>query len=219
MKRILLGTTALLLSTQLAFAGNPVVIQDQNNLQQTLSVNADGSLSTSVANGQNVPQGSTTDTAYNGSGNTTIIGALKGIYAAAASALNAQSSQGVDIGATEAIATTTPTGPTAYSANVTNSATAAKASAGALYGWYIGNTNTSQCYLQLFMKTTGNVTLGSTAPDFSFMIPASSNGVGAANMLSNMGIPFANGITIAATTTRAGAAACANGLDVNLFIK
>lgn len=106
-----------------------------------------------------------------------------------------------------------------YSGNVTNSATAADASPGQLYGWYIGNTNTSQCYLQFFDLATGSVTLGSTAPKFSFMIPANSSGPGGANVLSALGPVFATAITVAATTTRSGASACSNGLDVNLFIK
>lgn len=105
-------------------------------------------------------------------------------------------------------------GPSA--AVVTNTAVAAKASAGQLYGWAIGGTgNSAACYMQVFDLATGSVTLGTTAPKLSVAIPAGSG----SNQNFASGIAFATAITVAATTTRTGSTACTVGLDVNLLYK
>lgn len=134
-------------------------------------------------------------------------------FAAAVACLLSSSALAADVGSSISPANN------GFSANVTNSATAADSNPGTLYGWYIGNTNTSNCYLQIFNLATGSVSLGSTAPKFSFLIPASSSSSGGANALSSMGIQFSTAITVAATTTRTGSTACTNGLDLNLFIQ
>ena len=90
-----------------------------------------------------------------------------------------------------------------------------KGSAGTLGGWMILNSAVTVCYVQFF-DTTGAVTLGTTVPTWSFGLPAGA----AANVpASRPGILFANGLKIAATTTRAGSTACGTGMDVNLFYK
>jgi hypothetical protein len=100
-----------------------------------------------------------------------------------------------------------------YSANISNTATAANASATTLYSINAGNTNSTGCYLQMWNLAAGSVTVGTTAPYSSFLIPA--NGAG---MPVNLPRPirFGTALTVAATTTRAGSTACTFGLDVNL---
>jgi len=103
----------------------------------------------------------------------------------------------------------TPT--TVYSANVTNSATAANASPTKMRAYVVGNNNSTVCYLQFFDVASGSVSLGSTAPKFSLLFPA----LGGGNAL--VSFTFATAMTVAATTTRTGSTACTNGLDVNIF--
>jgi hypothetical protein len=92
-------------------------------------------------------------------------------------------------------------------------ATAIKASAGQLYGWYIGNNNSTIVYCQIFNVASGSVTLGTTAPTLSFMIPANC----AANVLNPMGIAFGTAISFAFTTTRSGLTGPAVTCDYNFF--
>jgi len=54
-----------------------------------------------IANGADTAQGSTTDSAYTGSGSSTMIAALKGIYALGSTPLPGQSGHNVNIGAVE----------------------------------------------------------------------------------------------------------------------
>jgi hypothetical protein len=91
--------------------------------------------------------------------------------------------------------------------------TAIKTSAGAVYGWYFYNSNSSVAYVQMFANTVAGVTLGTTAPTMSLGIPPGS----AANMSFDTGILYATAITIAITTTRAGATGPTNTVDYNLF--
>jgi hypothetical protein len=91
--------------------------------------------------------------------------------------------------------------------------TAVKTSAGQVYGWYFYNSNTSVAYVQFFANTVAGVTLGTTAPTMSFGIPP----VAGANVMAALGVQFATGITIAITTTRAGATGPTNTVDYNVF--
>lgn len=100
---------------------------------------------------------------------------------------------------------------TIYTANVTNSAAAANASATVLRPSFAYNGNTAVCYLQFWNLASGSVTVGTTAPLFSIGIPANSGGP------LNVNYKFSTALTVAATTTRAGGSACTNGIDLNLF--
>lgn len=91
-------------------------------------------------------------------------------------------------------------------------ATAVKASAGQLYGLSIFNSNTSPVYMQFFNTAVGSVTLGTTAPVKSIGIPA---GAALVRDIGN-GIAFSTAITIAFTTTRAGATGPAATVDYNV---
>lgn len=110
-------------------------------------------------------------------------------------------------------------GASMYSANVTTTAASVDASPGQIYWYYIGNTNSSACYLQVFDVASGSVTVGTTTPTLSLMIPASSSSVGGANSGTFVGLAFSTAISIASTTTRTGSSACTNGLDVNIGYK
>lgn len=99
---------------------------------------------------------------------------------------------------------------------LTNTAQAIKASAGQLFGWYIYNPNSSAVYVSLYNTAAASVTVGTTNPQNSFCIPATS----AANCLGEIGITFSNaGWSAAATTTGGGNTAPASALEANFFYK
>jgi hypothetical protein len=102
---------------------------------------------------------------------------------------------------------------TTFSGSIGAVATAVKVSAGRLYGWEIFNSNVSTIYVQFFNLGTGSITLGATAPFFSLGIPAGA----AANVFAPVGIGFSTAISFAITTTRTGAVAPTNTVDVNFW--
>ena len=85
-------------------------------------------------------------------------------------------------------------------------------------GWHIVNTTAALAYIQVFDKTSANVTLGTTTADYVIPVPANGSvaavlGTGDANNSAIAGsqrVTHALGCTIAATTTRTGntTAAC-----------
>jgi hypothetical protein len=91
-------------------------------------------------------------------------------------------------------------------------ATAVKASAGQVYGWYIYNSNASVAYVQFYNSVTGSTTVG-TSIVASIGIPAG----GAANVFNDVGIAFSSAITIAITTTRSGTTSPTNTVDYNIY--
>ncbi len=100
--------------------------------------------------------------------------------------------------------------------NQTTTVRTVKEVAGVLTGWYVYNPNAVVAFLQFFDVAAGtSVTLATTVPDLSFGVPT----VAAANLLDGAGIPFANGIKFACTTTEDGLTANASGLTVNLFFQ
>jgi hypothetical protein len=134
--------------------------------------------------------------------------------------------QGVDPGiaaivsALKATLTTTPTpgttnGWTPYLDNgQSTTVTTVKGSAGELGAYHCLNPNASAAYVQIF-DTAGAVTLGSTVPVLSLGLPASDGG----NLEWTMGIHFANGIKVAATTTATGSTAPGTNVDCNFAYK
>lgn len=74
---------------------------------------------------------------------------------------------------------------------------------------YCYNPNSSVAYVQIFNATTGNVTLGSTAPSDIVPIAATSTGGWAK---SPVGDQYATAISVAATTTYNGSTAPATAL-------
>jgi len=104
-----------------------------------------------------------------------------------------------------------------FSASLTSTKQAVKASAGMLYGYEIVNNGSAECYIQVFNKTTANVTVGTTAPDFVIPVPAPSSGTNGAGIVHDIdkGVAFSTAITIACTTTRTGSTSAT--CDVNFF--
>lgn len=92
--------------------------------------------------------------------------------------------------------------------------TAIKSSAAGQLGLLqCGNTNASEGYVQVFdVATAGAVTLGTTTPKLSIPIAATNTGGWA---LPLVGMQFANGIQVAATTTATGLTALGTALDCN----
>ena len=83
--------------------------------------------------------------------------------------------------------------------------------AAVLDDYFIYNPNSSVAYVQIFdVATSGGVTLGTTTPKWSVGIPAQS----AANV-ARLGLAFANGIQVAATTSATGSGANGSALDTN----
>ena len=92
--------------------------------------------------------------------------------------------------------------------------TTVKGSAGELGAYHCLNPNSAAAYVQIF-DTAGTVTLGSTTPVLSLGLPASDGG----NLEWTMGVHFANGIKVAATTTATGSTAPGTAVDCNFAFK
>ncbi len=93
-----------------------------------------------------------------------------------------------------------------------------KSSAGQIYGWYMSNAVAANVFVKFYNDTVANVIVGTTVPDLTVMLPASS----AANVAFPNGIAFSNAITIAATTLvgdNDATAPAANQVIANVFYK
>lgn len=100
---------------------------------------------------------------------------------------------------------------------LTNSAVAAKASAGSVYGFDFVNTGTADAYVQIFDVAQGSVTLGTTVPKMFKWVPA--GGAWSDTFPDEAKISFATAITVAATTTPTGSTAPATGILANILFK
>ena len=80
-----------------------------------------------------------------------------------------------------------------------------KGSAGQLYWLHCVTIDTTPIYLQIYNALAASVTVGTTTPDLTFLVPSSgdANGAGFTLAIPN-GIEFDTGITVAATTTVSG---------------
>jgi len=100
-------------------------------------------------------------------------------------------------------------------ASLNATAAAIKASGGQVYGFHIDNTaNASKTYVHFYNKLVGNVTVGTTTPDVTLVVPASG---GVDYPIGQFGIGFDVGITIAATTTVGGNTNPGTAILVNVF--
>lgn len=99
----------------------------------------------------------------------------------------------------------------------TTNATCIKSTPGQVFGWYIYNSNASARKVNFY--ESGKVpNVGVSPLKFSLVIPASSG----ANVFSDIGIQFSQGISISTVTelTDAGTTAVAlNDLIINIFYK
>ena len=108
---------------------------------------------------------------------------------------------------------------TLFDADAANSAQAAKTSSGILWGVEVSNPNSADAYLQLFDLATGDVTVGTTTPKLSFLVPGGDGTLDGAmdKSFSDFGIAFNTAITYACATTAAGGSDPSAGLILNLL--
>lgn len=100
-----------------------------------------------------------------------------------------------------------------------NTAQACRTGPGNLHYIHVINPNSVDAYLQLYDLATGSVTVGTTTPKHSFLIPAG-NGTDSGGFTENLGdypIHFDNAITYACTTSATGSGNPTVGLTVNLM--
>lgn len=99
-----------------------------------------------------------------------------------------------------------------------NTAQVVKAAAGKLYGLEVSNPNAVDAWIQLFDVAVGYVTVGTTTPNQSYLVPAG-NGVQDGGMDKTFVIPlnFVAAITYACTTTPTGNGDPTTGLVVNAW--
>lgn len=95
-----------------------------------------------------------------------------------------------------------------------------KASAGRLYSLDVANLDTAARWVQLFDES-GAITVGTTVPKLSFMIPPGngSDVYGAVGKEFAIGVKFANSIKFAITTTPQGASGPTNNAVVSATYK
>jgi len=113
------------------------------------------------------------------------------------------------------MASASDTGTTPYfNSSLSNTVTNVKTTGGRVYGYHIENPNTTKAYVQFFNRTAANVTLGTTTPTNSLMVPA-----GGALDTASFAPPWAYGVavSIAATTTATGNTAPSSSLIVNIW--
>ena len=106
---------------------------------------------------------------------------------------------------------------TTFDSSGDNSAQAAAASGAYLSYIHVINPNTAQAFLQLFDVAAADVTVGTTTPKQSYLIPAG-DGVnsGAFEAILRPPLHFSTAITYACTNTATGNGNPATGLTVNL---
>lgn len=112
-------------------------------------------------------------------------------------------------------ANTGATGVTVFmNTSLSNTKTAVKGTAGNFHGLHATNfSNSAVTWLQFFNKTTANVTVGSTTPDFIIGIPPG----GAIDNQFPIPYSFSNALTVAATTTSTGSTAPTIGIPIDVW--
>lgn len=93
-----------------------------------------------------------------------------------------------------------------------------KSNPGRIYNVEVSNINNADAFLQLFDALTANVTVGTTAPKLSFLVPKG-NTVDYGAMEKQFGdspLEFGVGIIYACTTTATGNGDPTTGLIVNI---
>jgi hypothetical protein len=109
---------------------------------------------------------------------------------------------------------------TVFDSDGDNTAQQAKASAGNLYFIEVSNSNTADAYIQLFDAATGSVTVGTTTPKQTYLVPAASgSNRGAMDKTFTIPITFSTAITYACTTSATGSGDPSAGLIVNIGYK
>jgi len=108
-----------------------------------------------------------------------------------------------------------------YDADLDETAVAAKASAGTIYGITAFNTTAAPLFLQIFNVAQGSVTVGTTTPTEQYVIPANADSDGAGFTYNiPQGIAYGTAITVACSTDSEGNGAPGVGACiVNLHYK
>lgn len=107
-----------------------------------------------------------------------------------------------------------------FDADGDNTPQQVKASAGAIYAIEVSNPNAADAYLQLFDVANGSITVGTTAPNLSFLVPAGDGTKdGAMDKIFTIPIKFGTAVNYACTTTATGNGDPSTGLIVNILYK
>jgi hypothetical protein len=187
------GTT----NTDLGAVGSSTCATDTGscNLNAKLSRIAErltaviNSTAATIADGADVTQGAVADAAYAGSGNATVVSALKGIYTIAASS--------------STVVPTTTGGLATYFVQpiAGDNHAVIKAGAGQVYKITVTNNSATINYLRLYDATTGfNGCNSATNIKYQALIPGNStNGAGLVDSW-DLGMAFATGISICVTS-------------------
>jgi hypothetical protein len=107
---------------------------------------------------------------------------------------------------------------TLFDSDGDNSAQAIKTADGWLYDLEVSNPNTIDAFFQLFDVATGDITVGSTTPRLSFLVPAAASSTirGAFDRsFGPDGLHFLTALSYACTTTPTGNTDPSTGLTVN----
>lgn len=102
-----------------------------------------------------------------------------------------------------------------FDADGDNTAQACKASAGNLYSIDFYNSNADDAYVQLFDVAAGSVTVGTTTPNYVFIVP----GEGGISKEFPVPLSCATAITYACTTTPTGNGDPTTGLTISIAYK
>lgn len=105
-----------------------------------------------------------------------------------------------------------------FNAALTTAANVSTGCKGELWGYSAANLNTSDAWLQVFNVPAASVTLGTTTPIQSFLIPkgnGTDRGAASEDYVTGL-ILDGSAISVAATTTEAGATPVTTGLEVNI---
>lgn len=107
-------------------------------------------------------------------------------------------------------------GQTVFDSDGDNTAQSIATIGGYLDALHVINSNTSQAFIQLFDVAAASVTVGTTTPKQSFLVPAGDGtNSGAFERQFSPPIPFSTAITYACTTTATGNGDPTTGLIVN----
>lgn len=105
-----------------------------------------------------------------------------------------------------------------FDADGDNTAQSVKTTSGRIHYLEVSNPNTSDAYIQFFDKATSGVTVGTTTPIQSFLVPAATgSNAGATEKTFAFPWKFNTAITYACTTTAAGNTDPSTGLVVNIL--
>lgn len=104
-----------------------------------------------------------------------------------------------------------------FNASGTSTKSVVKAAEGHLYDLEVSNPTNADAFIQIFDALTGAVTVGTTTPTLSLLVPAGNGTIRGAmdKHFGEEGLVFTSGIVYACTTTPTGSTAPSSALNVN----